>query len=123
MHDASVRESALRRKGKWKGVTGAGYSGKHALQTKRSGPSLWFPLDNTSKVKVLASRCKKCGKLAVEVGGHRRAVIDLSNTRRRKSQVAVFGAKWPKGRAARLRLVSLGGGQVRIDGVAIWRTG
>ena len=115
-------ETALRKEGKWKKVRGKRYSGHHALQAKRPGASLNFLLGRASKVKVLAGRCSACGKLAVEVRGHRRKVIDLSKTEKRRSRVTVFNAKWPKRKDGRLRLIALGGGQVRVDGVAVWRT-
>ena len=116
-------ETALRKEGRgWKTVRGAAFTDHHALQAKRSGPSLSLLLARTSKVKVLAGRCSSCGKLAVEVRGHRRKTIDLSKTRKRTSRITVFNTRWPKKRDGRLRLISLGGGPVRIDGVAIWRT-
>lgn len=115
-------ESALRKEGKWKRVRDKRFSSRHALQAKRDGASLTFLLGRTDRVKVLADRCSYCGRLAVEVRGHRRKKIDLSKTRKRKPRITAFNAKWPKQRDGRLRLISLGGGPVRIDGVAVWRT-
>ena len=115
-------ETALGEEGKWKRVRGKGYSGHHALLAKRPGGSLHFLLGRASKVKVLAGRCSACGKLAVEVSGHRRKAIDLSKTDKRRSRVTAFNAKWPKRKDGRLRLISLGGGKVQVDGVAVWRT-
>ncbi len=115
-------ESSLRREGKWKKVRGKKLSNNHALDAKSKGAALTFLLGKTSKVKVLAGRCRKCGKLAVEVRGHRRKVIDLSKTKKRKSRIVGFNARWPKKKDGRLRLISLGGGPVRVDGVAVWRT-
>jgi hypothetical protein len=115
-------EMALRKEGKWKKVRGKRYSKRHALQAKQPGSALNFLLGRTSKVKVLADRCTACGKVAIEVRGHRHKVIDLSKTKKRRSRVTVFNAKWPKRKDGRLRLIALGGGKVRIDGVAVWRT-
>ena len=115
-------ESALRREGRWKRVRSKDLSSGHALLAKGQGAALTTLLGKTSKVKILASRCRSCGKLAVEVRGHRRKTIDLSKTKKHKSRVIAFNAKWPKKKDGRLRLISLGDGKVQVDGVAVWRT-
>jgi hypothetical protein len=115
-------ESELRSEGRWKRVPGAQFLDGHALQTDRAGASLSIKLGHTQRVQVLAGRCSECGKLMIESRERRRRVIDLGSTKRHQSRIQPVSATWPKRRAGRLELTSLGGGPVRIDGVAVWRS-
>ncbi len=115
-------ESGLRREGKWKQVSGKAFSKGHALQAGRRGSELSYELDRTDRVRIYAAKCSRCGKLAVEYGNRRLDVIDLGKTDRRDIVIGAFDPHWPRGREGRLRLISLGGGPVIIDGVATWRT-
>lgn len=114
--------SALRKDGGWKRVDGGEFSDGHALRATGKGSALLYELDRTSKVRVLAGRCRACGKLAIEVNGRRTKVIDLGETKRRQLTVAAFDTRWTRRQDGRLRLVSLGGGPVVVDGLAAWRT-
>jgi hypothetical protein len=57
------------------------------------------------------------------MNGHRRRMIDLGQTGRRGARVVALDALWVSGHGGRLSLISRGGGVVRIDGIAAWRTG
>jgi hypothetical protein len=118
-----VDQSALHKSGDWERVRGKSYSGGDALKAASDGAALTYALDRTSKVRILAVRCQRCGKLAVEVNGRRRKVIDLGKTNRKRATVTSFDARWIRGRDGRLRLEALGGGAVIVDGIAAWRTG
>ena len=120
-------ESELDARGAWHRVRSGDLSSGHALETSKRGPSLDVALGRTAMVKLLAGRCAGCGKVLAQVRGFRgavasRAVIDLSTTRRIASRIDSFPAPWPSDRTGRLELTSLGGGPVRIDGVAALRT-
>jgi hypothetical protein len=116
-----IGESVLHKDGKWRLVHRKSLSNGHALQTSRSGPSLSFALDGTDEVRVFAGRCRNCGRLEVQINGHRRKVIDLGQTKKKASSILAFDAGWNKRGSGNLRLVARGGGEVRVDGIAIWR--
>jgi hypothetical protein len=116
-----IGESVLHKDGKWRLVHRKSLSDGHALQTSRSGPSLSFALDGTDEVRVFAGRCRNCGRLEVQINGHRRKVIDLGQTKKKASSILAFDAGWNKRGSGNLRLVARGGGEVRVDGIAIWR--
>ena len=116
-------EGDLNKDGPWTRVRGESLSKGHALQTHRSGAALSVTLGRATMVHVFATRCRSCGRLEVQMNGHRRRVIDLGATGRRGARVVSLDASWVSGHAGSLRLISRGGGAVRIDGIAVWRTG
>ena len=117
-----IEETALRSEGNWKKVQGESFSDGHALKVTHSGPALSYVLDRSSKVSISAGSCRECGRLAVEVNGHRRRVIDLGRTRRDRLKVADFDSRWTPGQEGHLRLVALGGGPVVVDSVTALRS-
>ena len=98
LRDAALRRAGPAQEGNWKRSAVRGIRATRAAG-ERSGASLNFLLGRASKVKVLAGRSSACGKLAVEVRGHRRKVIDLSKT---ENGARGSPCSMPSGRSGRM---------------------
>lgn len=117
-----IDDRHLRKQGSWTKINGKAFSFGHALKATRAGSSLTYEIGRSSRVRVLAARCKSCGRLAVEVNGRRTTVLDLGATKRDGLRVAEFDARWPRRQDGKLKLIALGGGPVIVDGVVVQRT-
>ena len=117
-----IDESALERDGGWQPVRGKEFSNGHALETGRRGSALRYELGRSNKVRVFAQRCHGCGRLEIQVNGIRTKVVDLGQAKPGRAEVATFDAAWIRRHEGTLRLISRGGGEVRVDGIAAWRT-
>ncbi len=117
-----VDEGRLKKRGGWEKIRGKEFSFGHALKASGAGSALLYEIDRTSKVRVLAGRCKGCGTLAIEVNGRRTKEIDLGATKRKGLSIVEIDAGWPRRQDGKIKLVSLGGGPVIVDGIVVRRT-
>lgn len=112
--------------GAWKRAPGRFFSAGAARRSERAGDALTMRVGRTSAVWVQAVPCRDCGQLEVRHRGQVLDVLDLSRVDKRRggklrTHVKEFRIPWPEAAWGDLRLRSLGGGPVIIDGVIVVR--
>lgn len=120
-------QSSLKASGRWSPVKGRFFSQKKALGAVDYRSALSIRIGRSESVSVTAVACSDCGRLEVRHRGQLLKVIDLSDAGADRVGTAAgrhakeFSVDWPESARGYLRLVSLGGGPVIIDGVTVKR--
>jgi Fibronectin type III domain len=121
-----VDQQQMRAIGAWKRDPGRSFSDGAARRTNGAGDVLAMRVGQASDVWVQAVTCRDCGRVEVS---HRGQVLDVLNLSRvdkgqggkSRTHVKEFRIPWPEAAWGDLRLRSLGGGPVIIDGVIVVR--
>ena len=120
-------QASLKATGRWSQVKGRFFSQKKALKAVDYRSALSIRIGRSEAVSVTAVACRDCGRLEVRHRGQLLKVIDLSEAGADNVGTAAgrhakeFSVDWPESARGYLRLVSLGGGPVIIDGVTVQR--
>ncbi|GAA1504905.1 fibronectin type III domain-containing protein [Nocardioides humi] len=119
----TLDESALKRKGRWKAVKGAGYHQGGARTAKRPGAALVTKGKvGAAGLELVATTCKRCGKVVVYYGKKRIAKISLKSASTRHGQVLPIRSWSATQKAKKIRIVVVGRKKVTIDALRIRTT-
>jgi hypothetical protein len=105
----------------WKRKTGADYIGHTFTGTTHKGVTLHVSSARVKRVGIVATTCRKCGKVAVLVGGKRIGTINLHATAMHK-RVLLMLPKFSRRHADVTLKVRSSGLKVQIDALAVSRT-
>jgi hypothetical protein len=121
----ALDDTALRiAKGKWQRIIGSSFFLHRATATRSTGARLVRRDAAVRTVAVVATRCPSCGSVRVVLhngsGNRTLGTVDLTASSRRYHQLLVLPAiPLTKGT---VRLTTVGGGKVQIDGLLLSRT-
>jgi hypothetical protein len=105
----------------WKSGTGTQFSGDTYVSTKSRGATLRVFSAHVRRVGIVATTCAKCGKVAVIVGGHRLATINLHATST-NFRTLIMLPRFSRRVADVVLKVKSSDLRVQIDGLAVSRT-
>jgi hypothetical protein len=116
LDDRTLRESSG-----WRSRTGDRFYSGTVLSTRSKGATLSLPGATLSRVGLVATTCRTCGKVKVLVDGRKVKAVNLQAARNRRRQVIML-PEFRRERGTVTIKVRSSGRKVQIDGVVVSRS-